>query len=187
MNTLLLSVVLFPYSFAPLPDAKVSDRSDPVRVALETFLKKPGAQITTADLRTVTELKLPHIHIKSFKENDFAGLTGLKKLHFFSLLHNQGRPSDPIAIGEKVFTELPNLEELIMNEQLGLLPDEVFSGLTSLRILDLTNSTLPRLPKSLLTLPKIETVYFDGRGMSKEDYETLKARLGSKLKARREK
>jgi Leucine-rich repeat (LRR) protein len=131
-------------------------------------------------------LKLPHIHIKSFKEKDFAGLTNLKKLHFFSLLHNQGGPCDPVAIGPKVFAELPNLEELIMEEELGLLPDDVFSGLTSLRILDLSDATLNRLPRSLLTLPKIETVYFEGDGLSKEDFATLQKSLGSKLKPRRE-
>jgi hypothetical protein len=191
MTALLLSAVLFP-SYAPLPaalaplaEARVGERSEPVKVALETTLNKKATEITVADLRTVTDLKLPHIHIRSFKDNDFAGLTHLKKLHFFSLLHNRGRPEDPIAINGKVFTELPNLEELIMNEQLGLLPDDVFLGLTSLKVLDLTNCTLPRLPKSLLTLPKIEAVYFDGRGMSKEDYETLKNSLGGKLKARR--
>ena len=59
--------------------------------------------------------------------------------------------------------------------------------MTSLKILDLTNATLPRLPKSLLTLPKIEAIYFSGNGMSKEDYETLKTKLGEKLKAKRPK
>jgi Leucine-rich repeat (LRR) protein len=47
-----------------------------------------------------------------------------------------------------------------------LLPDEVFSGLESLKILDLTNSQMRRLPKSMHTLPKIEVVYFYGNGLS---------------------
>ncbi|MFO0965204.1 MAG: hypothetical protein U0793_06420 [Gemmataceae bacterium] len=185
MKTLLLSAVLSPFAVAQAPMPSVADRSKPVSVALEQALTKRAFDITAADLEKVTELKLPHIHIPSFKDNDFAGLTRLRKLHFYSLLHNRGRPEDPIAIGNKVFVPLSNLEELVINEQLGRLPDGVFSGLTSLKVLDLTNSTLPRLPASLLTLPSIETVYFDGRGMSKEDYETLKKTLGTKLKSRR--
>ena len=187
MKMLLLSAAFLPLSFGQVAVADVSGRSEPVRVALETELKKRAPEITPADLENVTALKLPHIHIPTFKDNDFVGLTKLKKLHFYSLLHNRGRAEDPIAIGNKVFTPLANLEELIIMEQLGQLPDEVFAGLTSLKILDLSNSTLPRLPKSLLTLPKIEAVYFDGRGMSKDDYETLKNKLGDKLKAKRPK
>ena len=185
MRSILLAAFLAASALGQPSASKVRDRSEPVCVALEKVLKKNRAEITAADLGTVTELKLPHIHIKSFKDDDFAGLTNLKKLHFFSLLHNQGRPTDPVAINNNVFAELANLEELTMNEQLGLLPDEVFSGLESLKILDLSNATLPRLPKSMLTLPNIETVYFDGRGMSKEDFETLKSTLGSKHKLRR--
>src|SRR5260370_37223126 len=119
MKTVLLSAVLIPFSFVQLPEAKVCDRSKPVCVALEKELKKKCAEITSADLGTVTALKLPHIHIKSFKDNDFAGLTKLKRLHFYSLLHNEGRPTDPIAINNKVFGHLSNLEELIMDEELG--------------------------------------------------------------------
>ena len=81
-------------------------------------------------------------------------MTKLKKLHFYSLLHNQGRPAaDPIAISGKVFANLSSLEELTMNEQLGQLPDDVFAGLTSLKILDLTNSTLPRLSANPICSP----------------------------------
>ena len=185
MKALLLTAVLAPVTFAQAPVALVRDRSEPVCVALENELKKKRADINAADLEKITALKLPHIHIRSFKDDDFAGLTNLKKLHFFSLLHNQGRPNDPIAINNEVFARLPNLEELIMNEQLGLLPDEVFSGLESLKILDLTNTQLRRLPKSMLTLPKIEAVYFNGNGLSKEDFDTLKTTLGDKLKAKR--
>ena len=187
MNSLLVTALFFTLTPGQPAAANVRDRSEPVCVALEMALKKNRAEINTADLGKVTELKLPHIHIKSFKEDDFAGMTNLKKLHFFSLLHNQGRVTDPIAISGKVFANLSSLEELIMTEQLGQLPDDVFSGLTSLKILDLSGSTLPRLPKSMLTLPKIETVYFDGRGMSKEDFDTLKTKLGSKHQTRREK
>lgn len=187
MKTLLLAAVFVPVSFGSLAAQGVSGRSEPVRVALEAKLNKHSFDITAADLEKVNDLKLPHIHIPSFKDDDFAGLTQMKKLHFFSLLHNRGRPNDPIAIGGKVFLPLGNLEELIMTEQLGQLPDDVFAGLTSLKVLDLSNATLNRLPKSLLALPKIEVVYYDGRGMNKEDYETLKSKLGDKLKAKRPK
>jgi len=37
----------------------------------------------------------------------------------------------------------------------------------------------------MLALPKIEVVYFNGNGLSKEDYDTLKTTLGAKLKSKR--
>ncbi len=188
MKTLLLSLLLLASSVGLAHAQPAADRSKTVVAALEKQLNKKHAEITAADLATLTELELPHIHIKSFNDNDFAGMTKLKKLYFYSLFHNRGKAEDPIAISEKVFAKLSCLEELIIRgDQLGQLPDDVFAGLTSLKVLELTNVTLPRLPKSLLSLPKVETVYYDGRGMSKEDYAILKQKLGDKLKAKREK
>ena len=37
----------------------------------------------------------------------------------------------------------------------------------------------------MLTLPKFEAVYYEGRGMSKDDFATLKTVLGDKLKGNR--
>jgi hypothetical protein len=181
MKLALLGVVLSLFTFAQISRADVCDRSKPVYTALQTTLKKTCKEIVAADLAAITDLKLPHIHIKSFKDDDFAGLTNLKKLFFHSLLHNLGTPEAPIAIGEKVFVPLAKLEELVIDEDLGLLPDGVFAGLVSLKVLDLSNSTLSRLPASLLTLPKIEKVYFDGEGMSSEDYNKVRVTLGNKL------
>jgi hypothetical protein len=188
MRTLLLSAVLFT---APLPQAQepnVAGRSEPVCVALEKQLNKKAAEITFADLDKVTELQLPHIHpkAKALKDDDFAGLTNLKKLEMYSLFHNNGRPDAVIALSGKVFKNLSKLEELrITRDQLGQLPDDVFAGLCSLKVLDLSNITLNRLPSSLLTLPTIEAVYYEGRGMSPEDFATLKNKLGDKLKGNR--
>ena len=188
MKALLLSLLVVPVSLGQLPaDDKPIGRSPPVTVALETALKKKYADITPTELETVKELRLPHIHINSFKDHDFAGLPNLKKLQFASLLHNGGQPNDPIAIGDKVFAHLSGLEELMMMEQLGLLPDDVFAGLDSLKVLDLTYAKLNRLPKSMLALPKIEAVYYNGNGMDPKDFETLKKTLGDKLKAKRAK
>ncbi len=185
MRAFLLSLLVVPVSLGQLlADNKPIERSAPVTVALEKALKKKYADMTPTELETVKELRLPHIHIKSFKDGDFAGLPNLKKLWFASLLHNGGKPTDPIAIGDKVFAHLSGLEELIMMEQLGLLPDDVFAGLESLKVLDLTYASLNRLPKSMLAMPKIEAVYFNGRGMDPADYETLKKQLGDKLKAK---
>lgn len=190
MKPLLLSAVLFTAAFAQAQEPNVAGRSEPVRVALEQQLNKKAAEITFADLEKVTELQLPHIHpkAKAFKDDDFAGLTNLKKLRMYSLFHNNGRPEAPIAISGKVFKDLSKLEELsITQDQLGQLPDDVFAGLTSLKVLDLSYITLNRLPSSLLTLPNMETVYYEGRGMSKEDFATLKSKLGDKLKGNRAK
>ncbi len=190
MKTLLLSAALFTAGFAQAQEANVAGRSEPVSVALEKQLKKKAAEITFDDLEKVTELKLPHIHpkAKAFKDDDFAGLMNLKKLEMYSLFHNTGRPEAPVALSGKVFKDLSKLEELrITQDQLGQLPDDVFAGLTSLKVLDLSYVTLNRLPSSLLSLPKIETVYYEGRGMSKEDFASLKNKLGEKLKGNRPK
>lgn len=45
--------------------------------------------------------------------------------------------------------------------------------------------TFTRLPKSLLTLPKIEAIYYSD-GTSKENYEELKKAYGDKLKPKRQ-
>jgi len=190
MKTLLLAAVLFTAVFAQAQEPNVAGRSEPVSVALEKQLNKKAAEITFADLEKVTELNLPHIHpkAKAFGDDDFAGLTNLKKLHMYSLFHNKGQPGAPIALNDKVFKDLSKLEELrIADDQLGQLPDDVFAGLTSLKVLDLSNITLNRLPNSLLNLPKIETVYYEGRGMSKEEFATMKSKLGDKLKGNRPK
>lgn len=182
----LLAVPLPDDAFTKVQVLDVAKRTEAVRVALEKQLHKQAAAITSDDLKKVTQLELPHLHPndKFFKEDDFSGLSNLKKLHMTSLFHNVGRSGDPIAsISGEVFKHLSRLEELsITRDQLGQLPDDVFAGLTSLTVLDLSHVNLRRLPRSLL---KIETVYFEGRGLSKEDFETLKDNMGDRLKGNR--
>ncbi len=186
MKTLLLSLFALACSAGLVRGQDVGNRSKTVCTALETALQKKPAEITATDLASLTELKLPHIHIPCFKENDFDGMTKLKKLQFYSLFHKTGERNEIAAFNGKVFAKLSSLEELIItSDQLGNLPDDAFAELKSLKVLELTNITMTRLPKSLLTLPKIETIYYDGKGMSKDDYEALKKEYGDKLKAKR--
>jgi Leucine-rich repeat (LRR) protein len=186
MKPLFLSLLLLTYSPGLIRAEEIGDRSETVTEALEATLNKKLKDITKDDLATLTELKLPHLHLRSFNENDFSDMPKLKKLQFRSLFHKKGKPNETIAFNGKVFAKLENLEELIItDDQLGLLQDDAFAGLTSLKILDLSDTTLLRLPKSLLSLPKIETIYYDGEGMSKADYATLKEKLGDKLKSSR--
>jgi hypothetical protein len=186
MKTMLLSLVAVAASVNVLCADDFGDRSQTVTAALQQQLKKNASEITAEDLASVTEVELPHIHIPAFKDDDFAGLKNLKRLHFQSLFHRVGKKIDsiPPPIGSKVFAKLSSLEELtIKAEQLGSkLPDDVFAGLTNLRVLRLTKVILPCLPKSMLTLPKVEAIYFDGTGMSPDDYATLKKTFGDKLK-----
>ena len=76
-------------------------------------------------------------------------------------------------------------ERIIDSDELGNLPDDAFAGLKSLKVLELNEVAFSRLPKSLLTLPKLEVIYCDGREMEKEHYEALKKAYGNKLKATR--
>ena len=41
------------------------------------------------------------------------------------------------------------------------------------------------LPRSMLNLPRIEVIYYSGKGMNPDDYETLKKALRDKLKVQR--
>lgn len=188
MKTLFLSCLVIAVPASLVRAGDFGDRSKTVTTALEKQLNKKAADITAADLATVTELKLPHLHLPAFQDDDFAGLTKIKKLYFFSLFHKQpDAPANAAAFTNKVIARLSSLEELIItDDQLGTLPDDVFAGLTSLKVLELSNISLPKLPKSMLNLPKIEVVYYDGKGMGSEDYETLKKALGDKLKEKRE-
>lgn len=187
MRTLLLSLVMLTCFTGYASAQDVGSRSKTVCAALETALKKKPADITATDLANLKELTLPHIHIPCFNENDFAGMTNLKKLHFRSLFHKKGAGTETAAISAKVFAKLSSLEELIItDDQLGRLPDDVFSGLKSLKVLDLSDVSLLRVPKSMLELPKIEVIYYDGDGLSKEDYAALQKALGDKLKSHRE-
>lgn len=178
---LFLSLTVCCLSVSAVCAAGIEGRSEPVLKALEKQLKKKAKDITADDLAKVTELELPHLHIKKFKDDDFDGLKNLKKLKFHSLLHNGGTPKDPVTISNEVFGGMDLLEELTIEDELGLLPDEVFSGLRSLKVLNLSGSTLNRLPMTMLTLPSIEKVYYDGAGMTKEEYEKLKKTYGNKL------
>src|SRR5262245_39336225 len=147
MKTVLLSLFVLGCAAGVSRAQDVGERSKTVCTALETALQKKPADITATDLTNLTELKLPHIHLPCFKENDFAGMTKLKKLYFYSLFHKRGKADEVVAFNEKVFANLSNLEELIIeSDQLGNLPDDAFAGLKSLKVLELNNVTMLRLP-----------------------------------------
>jgi hypothetical protein len=178
-----LLIILGVLGFSHFAQADVCSRSKPVYRALEKQLQKKCQQIVPSDLVTVKKLSLPHIHIPSFKDDDFEGLENLTQLEFPSLFHKLGIAGEKISVNERVFAKLSKLEVLRMtNDELGLLPDGVFSGLTSLRVLDLNGSDLSRLPKSILDRPKIQEVIFDGTGLSNGDFQILRNKLGTKLK-----
>lgn len=116
---LLLSLTVCCLSVSVACAAGIEGRSEPVLKALEKQLKKKAKDITADDLAKVTELKLPHLHIKQFKDDDFDGLKNLKKLSFRSLLHNAGTPKSPVAISNEVFGGMDLLEELTIDDELG--------------------------------------------------------------------
>lgn len=188
MRTLLLALFLLACSAGSARALDPNERSKTVIESLEYKFEKKYAKITADDLASLTELELLHVHIPNFKNGDFAGMTKLKKLYFESLFHKGGgKKANVIAFTKEVFAKLPQLEELIIeDDELGTLPDDAFEGLKSLKVLELKNTTFTKLPKSLLELPKIEAIYYGGEDVSEKHYEALKKAYGDKLKPKRD-
>ena len=171
-------------SLANVAVADVCQRSGAVKNALVNKLQKNCDTINEADLLSISDLTLLHIHLRNFLEDDFVGLTNLRKLRFFSLFHKSGGETETKAFTAKVFKPLVQLEELsITSDNLGELDDDVFIELGSLRLLRLSGITLGRLPLSLLVMPKIESVIYTGDGLTDLEIKVLKHALGDKLKA----
>ena len=126
------------------PFVPVCDRTPQVRDAIVAALPDVSdcADVTAADLASITRLNLGSRNITTFKANDFNGLTALEFLD----LWNNGLGSLPAGI----FDELTKLKEIILtNNDLIRLPAGLFDKCTALEYLSLWKNDLVRLPAGL--------------------------------------
>lgn len=148
-------------------------RSTTVTKGLELATTKPYSDISEIDLLAIEVLHLPHVHIDSFLNVDFAGLTNVKDLSFHSVFHSvPGLPVD-------IFRSMPNLKKLSLDSnQFEELPQDVFAPLEGLKVLDLTYSAFgsETLPASIFRLPSIESIIT--RGLDRVHFQMLKDHYG---------
>ena len=113
----------------------ICDRTDVVETEILGQLKKLGTnvqchKVSDAQLATISQIDLQYAEVISLDSEDFAGLTGLTRLH----LAGNGLTS----LHEDQFEGLANLEELILSQNsLTTLHEDQFEGLTNLKVLDL--------------------------------------------------
>ena len=118
-------------------------------LVMEALTKKAGfsdagdcAQVTDAHLAGITYLAFAIDSVRSLKEGDFDGLTGLLTL---------GLPSSRLTdLPEGLFAGLASLNNLYLaRNELTHLPAGIFAGLTGLEVLDLSSNQLAGLPAGL--------------------------------------
>ena len=123
------------------PTPGICGRTDKVQEAIVYYLEnshsleRTCAEVTVADLATLTYVEATDQGITSLKAGDFAGLTSLGRLEL------GGNSFTTLPAG--VFSDLTNLYELDLSEgALSSLPAGVFSGQTALTNLLLDNNAL---------------------------------------------
>ena len=128
------------------PRSGVCGRTEQVRDAIVAAIDGVSdcADVMTAHLAGVTNLRLLNMGIRSLQSDDFSGLTALETLY----LQNNGLSSLPTG----VFTGLTALIDLHLNDNdLSELPAGVFTDLTALIDFHLEKNDLSELPAGVFT------------------------------------
>ena len=161
-NTNVLSTAEVNITIASV-SVSVCDRTPQVRDAIVAAVSGVSdcADVTAADLASITSLHLSSQNITALTANDFNGLTALENLY----LDNNGLSRLP----EGLFDDLTALENLYLdNNDLSRLPEGLFDDLTALENLYLDNNDLSRLPEGLFDdLTALENLYLDNNGLSR--------------------
>ena len=146
----------------------VCDRTPDVRNAIVAALPHVSncADVTAADLATITSINIRNENITALKEGDFNGLTALEGLN----LYNNSLSSLPSGIFDKntaltnlnlsrnslsslpsgIFDKNTALTNLNLEENdLGSLSSDVFDKNTALKYLDLSDNDLGSLPEGI--------------------------------------
>lgn len=139
----------------------ICDRTEAVR---DTILTKSGAtscgSVTSAQLASISRLRLHNSGMTSLKSGDFDGLSGLSRLELY------GNELD--SLPSDVFSGLSSLSVLQMSyNSLDALPPDVFSGLTSLVELNVSHNELTALPSDVFSgLSSLLFLYLDGNDIA---------------------
>ena len=144
-------------------DAGVCNRSAAVRLAITKAAGFREAaqcdQVTEEHLARIDRLSFQNQGNRSLKEGDFDGLSGLQYLALSS-------SDDLTELPDRIFSGLSSLQVLhLSNSHLAELPTGVFSGLSGLQELHLSNIHLAELPTGVFSglsgLQKLYLIYND--------------------------
>ena len=146
--------------------SEVCARTPQVRDAIveELTVLVPGTRVCdyvkAEHLASITVLDISSKRIAQLEEGDFAGLSGLRRLHL------GGNELNSLPSG--VFSELVSLEELHLDgNELGGLPSGIFGGLGSLRELSLSGNKLRGLEAGVFGgLNALGSLYLDNNELS---------------------
>lgn len=143
----------------------ICDRTPQVRGALVAAISGVSAcgEVTAEHLAGVAELSLAGAEIMTLQKGDFSGLTSLKSLNLHG---NSLGLQDPLP--EELFRGLGSLRVLILSRNnLGTLPEGIFGGLSALLSLNLSGSALTELPRNIFNgLDSLEELHLQGNRMS---------------------
>lgn len=122
----------------------VCERTEPVKLFLETFLNKTCDAITTEDLATILRVAVPNAHITEFKDGDFTGLPNLE------ILNIKGNPYTTLQPG--LLSDLPLLKTLVIfRTGLIAIPDDLLANNSELENLYIFGNPFRSLPDSFVT------------------------------------
>ena len=140
----------------------VCDRTPQVRDTIVAALPNVSdcADVTAADLASITDLTLISQNITALKADDFNGLTALETLYL--------NKNNLISLPDGIFDGLTALETLHLNNNgLTSLPDGIFDGLTALETLWLVGNDLRSLPDGIFDdLTALEALHLRSNGLS---------------------
>ena len=143
----------------------ICDRTPQVRDALVAAISEVSAcgDVTAEHLAGVQQLSLAGADIITLQKGDFSGLSSL---NWLNLHENFLGLQDPLP--EELFRGLGSLRVLnLSRNSLGTLPEGIFGGLSALQILNLSGSALTELPRNIFNgLDSLEELYLQGNRMN---------------------
>ena len=157
-------------TIAPSDGMNICDRTEAVRDAiLDGFTATVCADVSVAQLASITSLDLSSSAIPALQSGDFAGLSGLTSLN----LNDDGfTPTNSLSpLPADIFAGLTALQTLtLINNDLTTLDANQFAGLSALTILDLRQNSITALPAGLFTgLTALEELRLGGNQIAALD------------------